>query len=121
VRRSVLLPLTVPSHRTPGANLRQILNMPASSSDMISLRGIGKTYASPAGAFQALAAIDLTIGRGEFVAVVGQSGSGKSTLLNLLGGIDRPSSGEIHIDGKALHTLPEKALPAWRGRTVGIV
>ncbi len=95
--------------------------MPASSSDMISLRGIGKTYASPAGAFQALAAIDLTIGRGEFVAVVGQSGSGKSTLLNLLGGIDRPSSGEIHIDGKALHTLPEKALPAWRGRTVGIV
>jgi len=96
-------------------------NMPATVHDMISLRGIGKTYASPAGAFEALAAIDLTIRRGEFVAVVGQSGSGKSTLLNLLAGIDRPSSGEIHIDGEALHKLPEKALSAWRGRAVGIV
>ena len=96
-------------------------NMPATAHEMISLRGIGKTYASPAGAFQALAAVDLTIRRGEFVAVVGQSGSGKSTLLNLLAGIDRPSSGEIHIDGQALHTLPEKALSAWRGRAVGIV
>ena len=96
-------------------------NMSATAHDMISLRGIGKTYASPGGAFQALAAIDLTICRGEFVAVVGQSGSGKSTLLNLLGGIDRPSNGQIHIDGEALHALPEKALSAWRGRTVGIV
>jgi len=95
--------------------------MSATAHDMISLRGIGKTYASPGGAFQALAAIDLTICRGEFVAVVGQSGSGKSTLLNLLGGIDRPSNGQIHIDGEALHALPEKALSAWRGRTVGIV
>jgi len=96
-------------------------NMSATAHELISLRGVGKTYASPAGAFQALAAVDLTIGRGEFVAVVGQSGSGKSTLLNLLGGIDRPSSGEIHIDGEPLHALPEKALSAWRGRAVGIV
>jgi putative ABC transport system ATP-binding protein len=88
---------------------------------MISLRDIAKTYPSPAGAFQALAAIDLTIYRGEFVAVVGQSGSGKSTLLNLLGGIDRPTCGEIHIDGAALHTLSESALSIWRGRSVGIV
>ena len=96
-------------------------DMSAKAHDMIALRGIGRTYASPAGPFQALAAIDLTICRGEFVAVVGQSGSGKSTLLNLLGGIDRPSSGEIHINGEALHTLPETALSAWRGRNVGIV
>jgi putative ABC transport system ATP-binding protein len=88
---------------------------------MISLRDIGKTYASPAGSFQALGAVNLTIRRGEFVAVVGQSGSGKSTLLNLLGGIDRPSSGEIHMNGEALHTLSETALSAWRGRNVGIV
>jgi putative ABC transport system ATP-binding protein len=96
-------------------------DMSATAKAVISLRGICKTYATPAGAFQALAAVDLTIRRGEFVAVVGQSGSGKSTLLNLLGGIDRPSSGEIYIDGEALHALPENALSAWRGRSVGIV
>jgi len=88
---------------------------------LITLRGISKTYPSPAGAFSALSAIDLTIRRGEFVGVVGQSGSGKSTLLNLLAGIDRPSSGEILIDGRALHALSEKQLSAWRGRAVGIV
>ena len=93
----------------------------ATQDDVIALRAIGKTYASPAGAFQALSAVDLSIRRGEFVAVVGQSGSGKSTLLNLLAGIDRPSSGQIHVDGQALHALPEKALSAWRGRAVGIV
>jgi len=93
----------------------------ATQDDVIALRAIGKTYASPAGAFHALSAVDLSIRRGEFVAVVGQSGSGKSTLLNLLAGIDRPSSGQIHVDGQALHALPEKALSAWRGRAVGIV
>ena len=96
-------------------------NVSALAHDMISLRGVGKTYACPGGEFQAPAAVDLTICRGEFVAVVGQSGSGKSTLLNLLGGIDRPSSGQIHINGEALYALPEKCLSAWRGRTVGIV
>src|SRR6185503_8248715 len=88
---------------------------------LIALRDISKTYPSPAGAFSALSAIDLTIQRGEFVGVVGQSGSGKSTLLNLLAGIDRASSGEIVIDGQALHALSEKQLSAWRGRAVGIV
>jgi putative ABC transport system ATP-binding protein len=85
------------------------------------LHQIGKTYPGAAGTFSALADIDLTIERGEFVAVVGQSGSGKSTLLNLLAGIDRPSHGEIVVDRQALHTLPERALSAWRGRAVGIV
>ena len=88
---------------------------------LIALRNIGKSYPSPAGTFSALADINLTIQRGEFVAVVGQSGSGKSTLLNLLAGIDRPSSGDIIVDGQALRTLSEKALSAWRGRCVGIV
>ncbi|QBB72598.1 ABC transporter ATP-binding protein [Pseudolysobacter antarcticus] len=88
---------------------------------MINLRDIRKTYPSPAGAFVALADINLVIQRGEFVAIVGQSGSGKSTLLNLLAGIDHPSSGEIVIDGHALHALSEKSLSLWRGRSVGIV
>jgi putative ABC transport system ATP-binding protein len=105
-------------HRSEPVTLLSNVNPAA---PLIALRDIGKTYASPAGQFGALAHINLTIQRGEFVAVVGQSGSGKSTLLNLLAGIDRPSRGEIHIDGQALHMLPEKALSAWRGRAVGIV
>jgi putative ABC transport system ATP-binding protein len=92
-----------------------------SASALISLRDLGKTYPTPAGAFSALADINLTIRRGEFVAVAGQSGSGKSTLLNLLAGLDRPSEGQITIDDQALHTLSEKALSAWRGRAMGIV
>ena len=91
------------------------------SAPLIALRGIGKTYAGAAGPFHALTDVDVQIGRGEFVAIVGQSGSGKSTLLNLLAGIDRPSSGEVVIDGVAVHGLSERALSAWRGSAVGIV
>ena len=92
-------------------------------SSVIELRGIEKIYPGPGPdrGFMALAGIQLTVQRGEFVAVVGQSGSGKSTLLNLLAGIDRPSSGEITVDGHSLHALSERALSAWRGRSVGIV
>ena len=69
---------------------------------LIRLRRVGKKYSSPAGEFHALSGIDLCIERGEFVAIVGQSGSGKSTLLNLLAGIDRPSDGELLVDGANL-------------------
>jgi putative ABC transport system ATP-binding protein len=88
---------------------------------LIQLRAVGKQYPGGAGMFTALADIDLNITRGEFVVMVGQSGSGKSTLLNLLAGVDRPSSGEIHIDQQPLHSLTERALSHWRGRAVGIV
>ena len=91
------------------------------SAPLIALRGVGKTYAGAAGPFHALTDVDVEIGRGEFVAIVGQSGSGKSTMLNLLAGIDRPSSGEVVIDGVAVHGLSERALSAWRGSAVGIV
>jgi putative ABC transport system ATP-binding protein len=91
------------------------------SSALIYLRGVGKTYAGSGARCTALADVDLQVWRGEFVAITGQSGSGKSTLLHLLGGLDRPSSGEVQVDGQAVHTLPERALARWRGRSVGIV
>lgn len=87
----------------------------------IVLNGVSKTYPGAAGGFHALANVDLTIARGEFVAVVGQSGSGKSTLLSLLSGIDRPTSGEVHVDGTAVHSLSESRMSRWRGKAVGIV
>jgi putative ABC transport system ATP-binding protein len=69
----------------------------------------------------ALKGIDLQIGAGEFVAVLGKSGAGKTTLVNLISGIDRPTSGEIRVAGKAVHTLGEDNRAAWRGRNVGVV
>jgi putative ABC transport system ATP-binding protein len=55
------------------------------------------------------------------VAIAGKSGSGKSTLLNMMGGIDRPSSGSVEVDGTAIHEFGENKLAAWRGRSVGFV
>jgi putative ABC transport system ATP-binding protein len=88
---------------------------------LITLRKVGKSYATPAGLYPALRDIDLEIGAGEFVALVGKSGSGKSTLLNLIGGIDRPSQGEVIVAGSAAHQVPENSLARWRGKTVGVI
>jgi len=88
---------------------------------LITLRKVGKNYSTPAGLYPALQDIDLEIGAGEFVALVGKSGSGKSTLLNLIGGIDRPSEGEVIVAGAAVHQVPENSLARWRGKTVGVV
>jgi putative ABC transport system ATP-binding protein len=88
---------------------------------LITLRKVGKSYATPAGPYPALREIDLEIGAGEFVALVGKSGSGKSTLLNLIGGIDRPSRGEVIVAGAAVHQASEHSLARWRGKTVGVV
>jgi len=88
---------------------------------VICLESIAKTYETAAGAFAALRGIDLEIGAGEFVAVVGKSGSGKSTLLNIMAGIDDPTSGTVAVGGTALGKLKHNQVDAWRGRTVGIV
>jgi putative ABC transport system ATP-binding protein len=88
---------------------------------VITLRNVARTFPSPAGAFSALSGVNLTIDRGEFVVIVGASGSGKSTLLGLLAGIDRPTTGEVVVDGTPVHALSERAITAWRGRAVGIV
>lgn len=88
---------------------------------LIELRQVTKTYETPAGTFIALVGIDLRVGHGEFVAVVGKSGSGKSTLINMITGIDRPSLGEVLIGSTPVHSLTEGQLAVWRGRSLGIV
>jgi putative ABC transport system ATP-binding protein len=92
-----------------------------SRAPLIELREVSKSYPSGAGAFAALTDVSLTVDRGEFVVVTGASGSGKSTLLGLVAGIDRPSQGEVVVDGVAIDRLTERALAAWRGRAIGIV
>ncbi len=91
------------------------------TSPLISLREVGKTYLSAGGEFTALANVNLTVARGGFVVILGESGSGKSTFLNLLSGVDRPTTGEVHVGATAVHALPEREISAWRGRAVGIV
>ncbi|MTW05207.1 ATP-binding cassette domain-containing protein [Duganella ginsengisoli] len=88
---------------------------------MIRLDGVSKTYAGNGAICNALSGFSLQVQPGEFVAITGQSGSGKSTVLNLLGGLDRPSTGEVWVDGQAVHALPERDLARWRGTAVGIV
>lgn len=88
---------------------------------MIHLRNVTRTYSSGTGVVRALDAVSLDIAAGEFVTVTGPSGCGKSTLLNLLGGLDRPTSGEVIVDGVPLHRADEKALTAYRRHTLGIV
>lgn len=88
---------------------------------LIDLRRVVKAYETPAGPFLALKGIDLKVDPGEFVAVVGKSGSGKTTLINMFTGIDRPTSGEIIVNGTAVHRLSEGQMAVWRGRNLGVI
>lgn len=90
-------------------------------SAFIRCRQLTRTYRRGEIEITPLKDLDLDIDRGEFLALMGPSGSGKTTLLNLLGGIDRPTSGSLHVDGEAVHTLSRSALAAWRGRTIGYI
>src|SRR5215210_2881743 len=88
---------------------------------MIDLRDVHKYYKTPVGDFHALKSIDLQIYPGEFVSIIGKSGSGKSTLLNMITGIDRPTTGEVFVNGTAVHELNENRMARWRGKNLGIV
>ncbi|GIJ44365.1 peptide ABC transporter ATP-binding protein [Virgisporangium aliadipatigenens] len=85
---------------------------------LVELKDVVREYP---GGVRAVAGISLTVGRGEAVAVVGRSGSGKSSLLNLVGTLDRPTSGTVRIDGHDVGTLRDRALSALRARTIGFV
>jgi len=91
------------------------------SRPLIELKDVVKTFEIEAGTFHALRKVDITIHKGEFVAVVGKSGSGKSTLINMITGIDRPTQGEVLVRGAAVHQMNENELAIWRGRTIGVV
>lgn len=88
---------------------------------LIECSGLTHAYRRGGQSLVVLDGLDLDVGRGDFVALMGPSGSGKSTLLNLLGGLDRPTSGSIRIHGVEISTLPASTLAAWRARTVGFV
>ncbi len=87
---------------------------------MISLAGVSKHYSGKRQVV-ALDAVDLEIAKGEMVSLVGPSGSGKSTLLNLIGGLDRPTSGEIRIDGRSVATLSDDDLTRLRRDKIGFI
>ena len=80
-----------------------------------------KIYGSGDTEVRALDGVDLTVEKGEFAAVVGTSGSGKSTLLHMLGGLDRPTSGTVTVDGRELSSLKDEALTIFRRRKIGFV
>jgi len=85
------------------------------------LRGVAKQYKRGNEVVPVLEKLDLELPRGDFVALMGPSGSGKTTLLNLLGGLDRPSTGTVEVDGLAIDRLSNAELAKWRGAHVGFV
>ena len=88
---------------------------------VINLQGVGKTFDGPAGPIHALKDVQLNVQPGEFVGVRGPSGSGKSTLINMITGIDRPTSGDIFVNGQSLNELNENKLARWRGKNIGVI
>src|SRR6202453_5374983 len=84
-------------------------------------RGLGKEYGSGEALVRAVDEVDLEVARGETLAIMGPSGCGKSTLLQLLGGLDRPSGGELWLDGTRIARLSQRGLAKLRRRQVGFV
>lgn len=89
--------------------------------EILQAKDLRKIYGSGENAVRALDGVDLSILKGEFVAIVGTSGSGKSTLLHMLGGLDRPTGGTVTVDGKDIFSLKDEALTIFRRRKIGFV
>ncbi len=88
---------------------------------LIELKNVVKTYTLGGEPVHALAGINLTINQGEYVAIMGTSGSGKSTLMNIVGCLDRPTTGEYNLDGRPVHQYDSDELAGIRNRTVGFI
>jgi len=91
------------------------------SDTLIRTENLTKTYGRGGATTHALRGVDLSISRGSFSAIVGPSGHGKSTLMHLLGALDRPTSGAVHLDGTDLSRLDSAGLAKFRGRKIGFV
>ena len=89
--------------------------------NILEARDLKKYYGKGDTLVKALDGVNLTVADGEFVAIVGTSGSGKSTLLHMLGGLDRPTSGAVTVDGKDIFSLKDEALTIFRRRKIGFV
>lgn len=89
--------------------------------EILTCKGVGKVYGSGAGQVTALDNINLSVNKGEFVAMIGASGSGKSTLLHILGSVDRPTEGKVMIDGTDLASLNRTQAAVFRRRKVGLI
>lgn len=89
--------------------------------EILTVKNLNKTYGKAANAVKACNNISFSVEKGEFLAIVGASGSGKSTLLHLLGGVNRPDSGEIIVDGQNISKLSSDELAVYRRRQVGLV
>ena len=89
--------------------------------EILRVEDLVKTYGKGENQVNAVDHISFSIDKGEFVAIVGASGSGKSTLLHLLGGVDRPTSGKVFIDGKDIYSLNDDNLAIFRRRQIGLI
>lgn len=88
---------------------------------VVRLQGVEKVFHRGSEDIHVLHELDLEVAPGEFLALMGPSGSGKSTLLNLIGGLDRPTSGTVHVAGERVDTLSDRRLADWRARHIGFV
>lgn len=95
--------------------------MSENNSGTVSLRAVCKNFRRGSEEIQVLHTLDFEVQAGEFVALMGPSGSGKSTLLNLIGGLDRPSSGTVEVSGEPIDRLSDSRLAGWRARHIGFV
>ena len=89
--------------------------------EILRVEHLYKTYGSGEMAVHALNDVSFSVQRGEFLAIIGPSGSGKSTLLHILGGVDRPTSGKVMIDGTDIYDLNETNLAIFRRRQIGLI
>ncbi|WP_414378027.1 ABC transporter ATP-binding protein [Synechococcus sp. H60.2] len=108
-------------HQGPVGSLERPAALASPRPPVVRMVGVNKIYPLPEGSFQALYDIDLVIEAGEHCAIMGPSGSGKSTLMNLMGCLDRPSSGRYWLDGVEVSTLTDRELARIRNQKIGFV